>query len=760
MKPAAYEELFELLDVSQLSDDQQELILAAADGTEELSAYLSGETVPSRDEPEPIEISAPRVSYLEEIAVEGFRGIGERSRLQLQPGPGLTLVVGRNGSGKSSFAEGLEVLLTGTTLRWEERTKVWRDGWRNLHHDGTTTVSARFREDGSPTPLQVTRSWPPAAKLDDAETPEVSGSAADWEALGWDVALDRFRPLLSYNELETMFSSRASRLYDALSAILGLEEFDGVLATLRDARLAREKSTRQERTDREALRAQIAESDDPRGEQLHQLLDKRAPDLDAVSVTAGTERDAENPTIRGLTRITTPDAETVTAAVSELGDASTEAEALRRTDAGAMDALATLLETGVSYHREHVSEDPADCPLCGASGAIDAMWAVRTDALAALDEWDEALATDGDAIATLRDAGLLLGDEVLNAREAAQAAERRLAAAWRPVQEATLAWVSVARRAAADRAIVERLKDAEKSMTTALGKLRAGRLAPVVDGAQANWSLLRHESNVALGNIALAGKGSQRYATFDVAIDGSDASALGVMSQGELSALAISVFLPRALLPGSPFGFVVIDDPVQSMDPAKVDGLARVLAGAAAHRQVIVFTHDARLPEAVRRLEIPARIMRVQRQAKSRLSVVADLPPSERYLKEAFALSKGENLSPAVRDVVIPTFCRSAIEAACADRIRRRRIAGGTSHAEVDEDLDKLTSLHTWLAAALDLNTAQGHEVTRAVRNMGGDGAVKAVILARRGAHEPIPDLDLGALTRDTERLVRVLERA
>lgn len=42
------------------------------------------------------------------------------------------LIVGRSGSGKSSFAEGLEYLLTGRNYRWEKRPKVWLEGWRNL----------------------------------------------------------------------------------------------------------------------------------------------------------------------------------------------------------------------------------------------------------------------------------------------------------------------------------------------------------------------------------------------------------------------------------------------------------------------------------------------------------------------------------------------------------------------------------------------------------------------------------------------------
>ena len=66
----------------------------------------------------------PLGAYLRAIAVEGFRGIGPPAELKLEPGPGLTLVVGRNGSGKSSFAEALELLLTGTNRRWHDRAPI------------------------------------------------------------------------------------------------------------------------------------------------------------------------------------------------------------------------------------------------------------------------------------------------------------------------------------------------------------------------------------------------------------------------------------------------------------------------------------------------------------------------------------------------------------------------------------------------------------------------------------------------------------
>jgi len=84
-------------------------------------------------------------AYLRRLAVTGFRGIGPTAELPLEPGPGLTLVVGRNGSGKSSFAEGLEILLTGSNWRWAHRSKVWREGWRNLHERTKTEAAAEYR---------------------------------------------------------------------------------------------------------------------------------------------------------------------------------------------------------------------------------------------------------------------------------------------------------------------------------------------------------------------------------------------------------------------------------------------------------------------------------------------------------------------------------------------------------------------------------------------------------------------------------------
>ena len=153
--------------------------------------------------------------------------------------------------------------------------------------------------------------------------------------------------------------------------------------------------------------------------------------------------------------------------------------------------------------------------------------------------------------------------------------------------------------------------------------------------------------------IHLGGSGKARKVELHVTVDGQEGAALGVMSQGELHSLALSLFIPRATLPESPFRFVVIDDPVQSMDPARVDGLARVLQAASQDRQVVVFTHDDRLPEAVRRLDIDAPVIEVTRREGSLVQTRRSKDPVSRYLDDAFALAKTDDLPPDIARRVI-----------------------------------------------------------------------------------------------------------
>ena len=120
----------------------------------------------------------------------------------------------------------------------------------------------------------------------------------------------------------------------------------------------------------------------------------------------------------------------------------------------------------------------------------------------------------------------------------------------------------------------------------------------------------------------------------------------------------------------------MIDDPVQAMDPAKVDGLANVLHRAARTRQIVVFTHDDRLPEAIRRLRLDATMLHVDRRARSAVAVQTSRSPVQRYLDGARGYARSDRLPPEVQARVVPMFCRNAVEAAAANLDpppRRRR---------------------------------------------------------------------------------------
>src|ERR1035437_1750179 len=145
-------------------DGANNLVLAAFQGPDALRATLHGHEAGSIAATQPDQ--APTATYLAAIEVEGFRGIGPPVTLTLEPSPGLTLVVGRNGSGKSSFAEALEMLLTGSNRRWTERAKVWQDGWRNLHHGPphiTGRICARAAAWSSGSSTSKVRAPPPTA---------------------------------------------------------------------------------------------------------------------------------------------------------------------------------------------------------------------------------------------------------------------------------------------------------------------------------------------------------------------------------------------------------------------------------------------------------------------------------------------------------------------------------------------------------------------------------------------------------------------
>src|ERR1700676_4190581 len=91
----ASELAFDRLSRAELSAIEQDLVLSAVMGNAALAACLGGTAPVLEKDPLAVSLPPPAV-FLSGIVVEGLRGIGERAELGLIPGPGLTLVVGRN----------------------------------------------------------------------------------------------------------------------------------------------------------------------------------------------------------------------------------------------------------------------------------------------------------------------------------------------------------------------------------------------------------------------------------------------------------------------------------------------------------------------------------------------------------------------------------------------------------------------------------------------------------------------------------------
>lgn len=195
----------------------------------------------------------------------------------------------------------------------------------------------------------------------------------------------------------------------------------------------------------------------------------------------------------------------------------------------------------------------------------------------------------------------------------------------------------------------------------------------------------------------------------------------------------------------------MIDDSVQSMDPARVDGLARALEETALTRQVIVFTHDERLPEAVRRLGITSRNIMVTRRPKSVVELRTSLDPVKAHLEDAWALASTKELPGPVMRRIVPGYCRSALEAAFIGMVRRKMLTDARARADVDEALAKAGTLNALAALALFDDRERGGDVMARLNRIGG-WAGDVFKDCKEGAHQEFTG-DIQNLIRDTEKL-------
>ncbi|WP_208113180.1 AAA family ATPase [Actinorugispora endophytica] len=663
--------LWDRLSRSPLDPAARQWVAAAAHGEDALAACARGETFDLPLPAEPVQpVQHARRCYLNRVRVQGFRGIGRAATLEFPPGPGLTVIVGRNGSGKSSFAEAVEAALTGRNVRWDGMPAAWRDGWRNLHFDDTTEITVELQRSGEHAATRVTRSWAgESVRSARGEVVLPNGETGSLASLGWGDDLSRYRPFLSYDELGRTVTGRSAELYDTLTALLGLTEL-----TETERRLAKACDKLAKAVDRPArdlsyLLEQLRASTDPRARRAVEILTAPSTDLGrlaAIAADNGPSDPAQQVVLRRLRRLAVPERALMTDVVSELRGAAMETAMAAGTKGDRARGVVELLRQALEYHERHPAE--TDCPTCGSTDALGTAWVYRARAeIAKLEPvaastaaahqraedardqarflmapppswlppdselgliWADWAAgaeiTDlGELAAHIDTTGRRLRSAAIAARKAATERLSDPTDGWAEVAEQLGAWLEDAREAVKARETLEPAVRALDWFTALARELRAERLRPLAAQSEKVWGRLRQERHIDLEALRLVGRGAQRRVAVDVSVDGTEGAdnAPGLLSQGEFQALALSICLPRTLVPGNPFGFLLLDDPVQAMDTETVEGLSAVLAEVGRHRQIVVFTHDTRLVDALRRLGLPASIRTIQRDAMSNVWV-------------------------------------------------------------------------------------------------------------------------------------------
>ncbi|MCZ4080189.1 hypothetical protein O1W68_19775 [Rhodococcus sp. H36-A4] len=252
-------------------------------------------------------------------------------------------VSGHNGSGKSSFVEALEFAVVGKSYRGENKAKLWKDTWRNLHESSPCQIGKAKRSPGT-------------------------------DGLGWKSAIELHRPILSYDEIGGLIEDSPSTLYDALAELLGLDEIADaekrLASALKDAKVPRVQA----KDALAQLRHIVGESPDDRAQSAATLLKKRAPDVDAVQALATGSAPTHSSALSGPRAI-------VGLAIPLQEHVDTVVVALREAIAGtvdlASDALAVVERRNAlltSALELHADTGTTNCPVCE-TGTLDDAWA-------------------------------------------------------------------------------------------------------------------------------------------------------------------------------------------------------------------------------------------------------------------------------------------------------------------------------------------------------------------------------------------------
>lgn len=637
--------------------------------------------------------------YLERVTVSGFRGVGKALDVPLVAQPGLTVFTARNGTGKSSIVEAAEVLLCGHLRRVSAKNGDLAQGLEHLGESRDTHLAARLVTSSGDVDLVFEGSTAPMViPRDEISVSGVSAYARDRLFQ----MLERLHPVLGSVDFQVAASESGAQVSQYLADVIG----DGLECLVsKYGELKRDLG-------------QIPK-DEPR-DLLRLFGEEVSDDLGLVGLV---EALRENPTSEQVRRwcrdnpAQTPvpaiahtlwaraEPEQIEEAVRTMQQSATEFEAADQQILVSAEALDRVIQDLLD------SEAAVNCPVCATtlgpnwrstlSEANQRLSNIRSELSRSRGEYSAARSKLERLLPQPTAEPALSPTQEASAKILRQMREALLGAA--DVRDYSPTEVNADDFIELSNSLLEELtSSASDAANIALNRAqRVDSLCVSLDEAWANadrrilvgdacgvietvyserlqslleapggqvvdvFNELCARTGVSLRSLAHNGqipaKGKKPRLELEIDVRGSEGTR-GMLSLGQVSALALGFFLQRFAADDNPIRFMLLDDPVLALDEVRIDSLVELLNRYATEfdLQVIVFTHDLRIERAARSICAAANLHRLGYR-NGELSITKSEAPAERLLRHANkALEQGND---SFRRRVIPALVRQAIEA-------------------------------------------------------------------------------------------------
>lgn len=716
---------------------------------------------------------AEKTWLLEQVSIHNYRGISNEEPLTLlfDPTPGITVLHGLNGAGKSSVSDAIELGLTGNAPIAVGGTAGKAALWEPIHlsrGSSSARIEVILVSKDERLILETRLGQSGGVESHSAYLETATGRKTISLDASWQQALASHQPVFAYAALErrVQLSKDLATYFEGHLALGG--SFAAIQETIAERSNASNEALTRWRVAKDGAMRSLARIDAERlgDEQLVPLPSVPEPDIsedreDWLNSAGLLESGINSDSLPSATKAQLIlSATRVQKSIRRLEQAGTISEQL----------LSGVLE---QLHIEAVDRhiDDAACPVCSTP---DSNWrsvleqaVKRNQSVAALRREvtadTKSLAADGvaflegvlkigalapedDPIYKSSSIGSALLNKFNNARDVGTDTQHSVLAAtsdlahWLQSQAAGILvdeavartdaikqWRISRSRAVEDFAAVwkkEGVAAAESALWTSTSKrvedirsqLRKKRSISLEGKAGARVKDLLADAQLELKKISVL----STKASMELIDQNGRPVDLGMLSAGQRNAVLLAPLL--ASVDAGPFGFLILDDPVHAFDELRVDRLADALAKLAETRRVIVLTHDDRLKEnlAARTIECDTRL--VDRSSVTGSVQITDSSHFwDQLLTDAgqvYDLAVAESGSASDVTASIRGLCRISIDNALRTFTLRN---AALSARDTKTDLELLDKAYTTekrlhVAEMLWDGPSRNNPVTRAIR--------------------------------------------